>query len=153
MTEYITKREAYEALRDKLAHSVGGPLLPSQAYLIAKIIDDIPAADVTPEVYAEWIGIWGDGYADGSIVYEEFECSHCGFVHHADGEPTWDYCPNCGARMTQKEKSMTEYGEGYILKESLIDLVEWDNDIKQWVISDDNFDYLMTKNENLDKRK
>lgn len=150
MTEYITKREAYEALRDKLAHSVGGPLLPSQAYLIAKIIDDIPAADVTPEVYAEWIGIWGDGYANGSIVYEEFECSHCGFVHHADGEPTWDYCPNCGARMT--EKPTTEYGKGYFLKKSLLDLVEWDNDIEQWVISDDDFHYLMT-NENLDKRK
>lgn len=149
MTEYITKREAYEALRDKLAHSVGGPLLPSQAYLIAKIIDDIPAADVTPEIYAEWIGVWGNGL----VVYKEFECSHCGFIHHADGELIWEYCPNCGARMTQKEKSMTEYGEGYILKESLIDLVEWDNDIEQWVISDNDFDYLMTKNENLDKRK
>lgn len=50
-------------------------------------------------------------------------------------------------------KAMTEYGEGYILKESLIDLVEWDNDIEQWVISDNNFDYLMTKNENLGKGK
>lgn len=139
MTEYITKREAYEALRDKLAHSVGGPLLPSQAYLIAKIIDDIPAADVTPEIYTEWIGFWGDGYADGPdgepvIVYEEFECSRCGCVHHADGEPTWDYCPECGARMT--EKPTTEYGKGYFLKKSLLDLVEWDNDIEQWVISD-----------------
>ena len=151
MTEYITKREAYEALRDKLAHSVGGPrYCPSQAYLIAKIIDDIPAADVTPEVYAEWIGIWGDGYADGSIVYEEFECSHCGFVHHADGEPTWDYCPNCGARMT--EKLTTEYGKGYFLKKSLLDLIEWDNDIEQWEISDDDFHYLMT-NENFNQRK
>lgn len=47
---YITKREAYEALRDKLAYSVRGSLLPSQAHLIAKIISDIPAADVVEVV-------------------------------------------------------------------------------------------------------
>lgn len=143
MPEYIDKDDAYLAV---LEHW-DGDMLPGD---FDDIIRAVPSADVAPVVYAEWIGIWGDGYADGSIVYEEFECSHCGFVHHADGEPTWDYCPNCGARMT--EKPATEYGKGYFLKKSLLDLVEWDNDIEQWVISEDDFHYLMT-NENFDKRK
>lgn len=40
---------------------------------------------------------------------------------------------------------MSEYGEGYILKESLLNLIEWDNDIEQWVIIDDDFNHLMTE--------
>lgn len=57
------------------------------------------AADVAPVRNAEWIGVWYDGYVDGSPVYEEFECSNCGCEHHADGEPTWCFCPDCGAKM------------------------------------------------------
>lgn len=40
---------------------------------------------------------------------------------------------------------MTEYGEGYVLKESLIILTEWDNDIEKWVILDDDLEFLMTE--------
>ena len=54
--------------------------------------------------HAYWDGIEGDGYAEDEngelqIVYEVFECSNCGCEHHADGEPRWAYCPDCGARM------------------------------------------------------
>lgn len=87
---YITKREAYEALRDKLAYSVCGPLLPSQAHLIAKIISDIPAADVAPVVHGEWVDARDDTY--------DYICSLCDTRFPAWLED-WDYCPNCGARM------------------------------------------------------
>ena len=51
-------------------------------------------------VHAYWRGIEGDGYdPDGNIVWDTFECSNCGKEHYADGEPEWDYCPHCGARM------------------------------------------------------
>lgn len=40
---------------------------------------------------------------------------------------------------------MPEYGEGYVLKESLIILTEWDNDIEKWVILDDDLEFLMTE--------
>lgn len=40
---------------------------------------------------------------------------------------------------------MPEYGEGYVLKESLIILIEWDNDIEKWVILDDDLEFLMTE--------
>ena len=60
--------------------------------------------DVMPVVHAYWDGIEGDGYVEGEngeaqLVYDVFECSNCGCEHHADGEPGWAYCPDCGARM------------------------------------------------------
>lgn len=46
----------------------------------------------------KWIGTEFDGYADGNPVYYEWKCSACGCVVE-DEEPTWNYCPNCGADM------------------------------------------------------
>ena len=48
-----------------------------------------------------FIGTEFDGYADGSPVYYEWECSECGCVFE-DDEPTYNYCPNCGAKMIEK---------------------------------------------------
>lgn len=45
-----------------------------------------------------WIGTEFDGYADGNPVYYEWKCSACGCVVE-DEEPTWNFCPNCGADM------------------------------------------------------
>lgn len=97
MTEYIMKEQALEAIK--------GKMWPGE---LEAAIKAIPAADVAPIVHARWEGTWGDGYAedeDGNpqIVYEEFECSNCRQEHHADGEPEWDYCPSCGARMDGDE--------------------------------------------------
>lgn len=49
-----------------------------------------------------WNGI-SDGYADGYPVYDEWECSCCGLIEEGE-EPTWNYCPNCGAKMGVEEK-------------------------------------------------
>lgn len=57
------------------------------------------AADVAPVVHGRWQGT-ADGYADGELVYDMWECSVCGFdADGADEKPCWKYCPNCGARM------------------------------------------------------
>ena len=58
------------------------------------LILDIPSAD-RPK--GEWIGE-ADGYADGEFVYDTWYCSNCDYAVD-DEPPTWDYCPNCGARM------------------------------------------------------
>ena len=55
-----------------------------------------PAAD--PVEHGKWIGTQWDGYADGNPVYDEWECSVCGYVF-AGNEAIWRYCPNCGAKM------------------------------------------------------
>ena len=45
--------------------------------------------------------------------YLDFQCSECGFVHyHSEANDTgegneWNYCPNCGARVTPKNSETT----------------------------------------------
>ena len=45
--------------------------------------------------------------------YLDFLCSECGFVHyHSEANDTgegneWNYCPNCGARVTPKNSETT----------------------------------------------
>lgn len=67
---------------------------------IWKNLMDLPSAQ--PEMKkGHFIGTEFDGYADGSPVYYEWECSECGCVFE-DDEPTYNYCPNCGAKMVEK---------------------------------------------------
>lgn len=40
---------------------------------------------------------------------------------------------------------MSEYGKGYILKDSLNSVIDWDNDIEKWTIRDDDLESLMTE--------
>lgn len=46
----------------------------------------------------KFIGTEYDGYADGNPVYYEWKCSECGCIFE-DEEPTYNFCPNCGADM------------------------------------------------------
>ena len=60
-----------------------------------------PAADVAEVVHGEWQGE-GDGYADGALVYDVWNCSNCGYCIDDgtdDPERLPKYCPNCGAKM------------------------------------------------------
>lgn len=46
-----------------------------------------------------WVGT-ADGYADGELVYDMWECSECGYdADGADEKPNWNFCPICGADM------------------------------------------------------
>ena len=54
----------------------------------------------------KWVGIQYDGYADGYPVYDVWECSVCGYAFEDDEEPTYKYCPDCGADMrTESEEA------------------------------------------------
>lgn len=84
-----------------------GELIALNAVRHAFLDADVLPEDVAPVAHAYWIGVEGDGYAEDEngemqIIYDVFECSNCGCEHHADGEPRWAYCPNCGARMDGK---------------------------------------------------
>lgn len=65
-------------------------------------IDAIPTVEV-PARHGKFIGTEYDGYADGCPVYCEWKCSECGCVFE-DDEPTYNYCPNCGAKMESEEE-------------------------------------------------
>ena len=60
---------------------------------------DIEPADVAPVVHGEYIGEY-DGYADGNPVCDMWYCSVCGCCFEDwDEKPTYNFCPNCGAKM------------------------------------------------------
>lgn len=47
----------------------------------------------------------GDGYADGYLVYDTYECPNCGKQYEVDYD-NYIYCPECGQRldMTMEEE-------------------------------------------------
>lgn len=60
-----------------------------------------PTIDAVPVRHGNFVGTEYDGYAEGYPVYYEWKCSECGCVFE-DEEPTYKYCPNCGARMDEE---------------------------------------------------
>ena len=63
------------------------------------MIMDAPTVDAVPVRHGHYVGE-GDGYANGELVYDVWKCSECGCVFEDEYEkPTYNYCPNCGARM------------------------------------------------------
>lgn len=45
----------------------------------------------------------GDSYDEyGNIIYDTWICPTCGTRHEIDFDD-YDYCPNCGQRVTRKE--------------------------------------------------
>ncbi len=48
--------------------------------------------------------MWGDGYSDGKLVYDMYDCPNCGESYEIDGEK-YDYCPNCGQAIDWSEQN------------------------------------------------
>lgn len=64
--------------------------------------EGIELVEYAPVAHGRWVGT-ADGYADGELVYDMWECSECGYdADGADEKPDWNYCPNCGAKMDGK---------------------------------------------------
>ena len=40
----------------------------------------------------------GDGYADGHLVYDTYECPYCGKQYETDYD-NYTYCPECGQKL------------------------------------------------------
>lgn len=55
----------------------------------------------------EWMGS-ADGYADGELVYDIWECSHCGYVIDEEDDPDRlpQFCPKCCSIMTDEAVQM-----------------------------------------------
>ena len=59
-------------------------------------LQQLPSA----ERRGRWLPLEGDGYADGEIVYDVWECSCCGLEERGEDVPYYKrYCSWCGARM------------------------------------------------------
>lgn len=61
------------------------------------IIEQFPAADVTPVVHGRWIH-------DGRRIEGGIDWCHCSECGKSDNFcARTNYCPNCGAKMNEKE--------------------------------------------------
>ena len=69
---------------------------------IMSLPSEQPTVDVVEVKHGYFIGTEFDGYADGYPVFYEWKCSECGCIFE-DEEPTYNYCPQCGAKMDGKE--------------------------------------------------
>ena len=65
--------------------------------LFERVLREQPTIEPEREK-GKFIGTEYDGYADGNPVYYEWKCSECGCIFE-DEEPTFNFCPNCGADM------------------------------------------------------
>lgn len=67
--------------------------------LIRKMTDAQLITDAEPVRHGKWIKADSQQYFRKH--YPAFTCSECG--QRKDSQKTWNYCPNCGARMDKDE--------------------------------------------------
>ena len=87
MSRYIDSDLAKSKIEERLLY---------RAKDVERLLDDIPTADVEPVRHGWWETIYNDR---GHYGFEK--CSTCGDEY---GSLTYRYCPNCGAKMDEKEK-------------------------------------------------
>jgi rubrerythrin len=62
---------------------------------VYQLVTAMPTIDVEPIKHGKWIKADSQQYFRKH--YPAFTCSECG--QRKDSQKTWNYCPNCGARM------------------------------------------------------
>lgn len=90
MAEYINREKTKRELSEWCI-SLNSPHLLSRDDTMF-LLDNIPAADVAPVAHGRWIE--KEKYTFGTM----YDCSICG-DRILDTGHSWNYCPNCGARM------------------------------------------------------
>ena len=85
----------------KFVYEIGDA--PCRACYVADMIDTIdeaPTVDAVPVRHGRWVG-W-----DIPIGEPDFKCTACNIRVHVPtcmGEPMYEYCPVCGAKMDLEE--------------------------------------------------
>lgn len=98
MTDYISR----EALLKLIGTMPSSPITDREERIIRAFISTVktfPAADVRPVKRAHWKEDWEMGCS---------KCSECGegfLWEDFNGVAEWNFCPNCGADMRQKEEN------------------------------------------------
>lgn len=97
MSDLISRQDAIDACRS-VADDDNKPTYEQiGAEYCLDLIKEIPSAE--PErKKGKFLGTEYDGYSDGEPVFYEWKCSECGCIFEED-EPTYNFCPNCGADM------------------------------------------------------
>ena len=107
MAEYVEKAAFREHLDSVPPFTKYGQRDPKYDFAKTVFLSELaayPAADVAPVRHGRYIGEY-DGYADGCPVFDMWYCSECGYYFEEwDEMPTYNYCPNCGAKMDKEEE-------------------------------------------------
>ena len=100
MNEYIIK----QALLDKTVKRNHAWLYTtnSEGKNLKEIVDELPPADVRPNIHAEWEKPTGKIQPFGE---DTRQCTGCGFFTDKDGCYVYNFCPSCGAIMDGEPKT------------------------------------------------
>ena len=90
----MTKQEAIEFGTDRL-ELFGGQMEEFIKMSVEALKEQRPKG--------HWIPISYDSYADGNPVWDEWECSECGYEEHGEEDMLTCFCPDCGADMREVE--------------------------------------------------
>ncbi len=102
MAEYIEREALMEDCKcmiDEMWNRKTAPVSWAHAY--AEFLDNverIPAADVAPVVHGRMIET-NRLIRDGKSIVYGWECTACKRFTRSPFVDSWNYCPNCGARM------------------------------------------------------
>ena len=96
MAEYIERESIYKILLMENPFGWNNDDL-------AELFREAKAADVAPVVHARWISKNHHGYE------WVFVCSNCGYIDGYPFNDRFNYCPNCGAKMDEKEDKHEDY--------------------------------------------
>ena len=103
----MTREEALNKLLEMLTIY---PFQADEAQAIGKTLEVLrtPTREQVEKVWrGEWMGS-ADGYADGELIYDMWECSHCGYVIDEEDDPNMlpQFCPKCYSAMTDEAVDM-----------------------------------------------
>lgn len=89
--DYVKRSDVHKAFQPKYA--------PAINRTFAAMIDSVPAADVVEVRH----GRWREAMGDSGVV--RMACTNCGFYRFPEydvRERMFNYCPHCGAKMSDK---------------------------------------------------
>ena len=100
MAEYIEREAAIDAIM-KVYVRTAGYKARERVFEAEEAVHRLPVADVAPVVHGRWIE--QEKYTFGVM----YDCSICG-NRILDNGHSWNYCPNCGARMDGDDNAKPE---------------------------------------------
>lgn len=103
----MTREEAIKSLQNIVEYWTYKPTEVEAAKMAISALRPVSREQVEKVWRGEWMGS-ADGYADGELVYDTWECSHCGYVIDEEDDPDMlpQFCPKCYAAMTDEAVDM-----------------------------------------------
>ena len=105
--QYETCKRIYDCSADQRKSYPNVPQFMEALGMALSALRPVSREQVEKVWRGEWMGS-ADGYADGELVYDTWECSHCGYVIDEEDDPDMlpQFCPKCYAAMTDEALEM-----------------------------------------------